>query len=190
MAASIDKFGVVCYKNFHAIWPDDSISLETLAAVLNGPVANAYVDAREGKRDVLMQTLSEIPIPDLQTGQDELIASLVHKYTEARKQWLKGMLAAEEAHETCGSLLRQIDAEVLEAYDLSPRTERSLLDYFTGQPRPGPVEFKEYFPDWFKPYIPWRRYLSEELEQASAASTLGRIPVIDDALISDAMAAL
>ena len=190
IAASIDCFGVVCYQNFHGIWPDDSISLETLAALLNGPVANAYVVARENGRHVQRQTLLGIPIPELQADQDESISSLVHEYTEVRKQWLAGILARSEAHETCGSLLRQIDAEVLRAYDLSPRTERSLLDCFADQPRPGPIEFKEYFPDWFKPYIPWRRYLSEELEQASAASTLDRLPVIDDALISDAMAAL
>ena len=190
IAASIDCLGVVCYQNFHGIWPDDSISLETLAAILNGPVANAYVVAGEGGRGVQRQTLMGIPIPDLQVDQDEAISSLVHKYTEVRKQWLAGILEDEEAHDTCGGLLRHIDAEVLRAYDLSPRTERALLDYFADQPRPGPVSFKEYFPNWFKPHIPWYRYLSEEMEQASATSTLGRLPVIDDALITDAMGRL
>lgn len=190
IAASIDYFGVVCYQNFHGIWPDDSISMETLAAILNGPVANAYVVAGEGGRDVQKQTLLGIPIPDLDADRDEAISSMVHKYTEVRKQWLAGILVDEEAHDTCGSLLRQIDAEVLRAYDLSPRIERSLLDFFANQPRPGPVEFKGYFPDSFKPFIPWHRYLSEEMERASVASTLGRLPVIDDPIISDAMANL
>jgi len=164
--------------------------LETLAAFLNGPVANAYLVARENGRDVQRQTLLGIPIPELQADQDESISSLVHEYTEVRKQWLAGILARSEAHETCGSLLRQIDAEVLRAYDLSPRTERSLLDCFADQSRPGPVGFKEYFPKWFKPYIPWHRYLSEEMERASVTSTLDRLPVIDDAIISDVMASL
>ena len=187
IAASIDYLGIVCYQNFHGVWPNDSISLETLAAILNGPVANAYVATREGKRAVHRQTLLGIPIPDLHADQDEAVSSLVHKYTEIREQWAAGALVDREAHDACGSLLRLIDAEVLRAYDLSPRTERSLLDYFTDQPRPGPVVFKEYFPIWFKPHIPWHRYLSEEMKQASAASTLSRLPVIDDALISDAM---
>ena len=187
IAASIDYLGVVCYQNFHGIWPNDSISLETLAAILNGPVSNAYVATREGKRDVHRKTLLGIPIPDLHADQDEAVSSLVHKYTEVREQWVAGTLADTEARDTCGSLLRLIDAEVLRAYDLSPRTERSLLDYFTDQPRPGPVAFKEYFPNWFKPYMPWHRYLSGEMKEASAASTLRRLPVIDDALISDAM---
>ncbi len=187
VVASIDYLGLVCYQNFHGIWPDNSITLETLAAILNGPIANAYVATREGGRDVCRQTLLGIPIPDLHADQDEAISTLVHKYADAREQWLAGILADAEGHDTCGNLLRLIDAEVLRSYDLSPRTERILLDYFSDQSRPGPVEFKEYFPNWFKPYMPWHRYLSEELEQASATSTLGRLPVIDDALISDAM---
>ena len=190
VVASIDYLGVVCYQNFHGIWPKNSISLETLAAILNGPIANAYVATREGGRDVKKQTLLGIPIPDLHADRDEAISSLVHKYTEVRGQWLAGNPADEAAHAKCGSLLRLIDAEVLRAYDLSPRTERALLDYFSDQPRPGPVSFKEFFPNWFKPHIPWYRYLSDEMEQASATSTLGRLPVIDDALISDAMGRL
>ena len=190
LVASIDYLGVVCYQNFHGIWPNNSISLETLAAILNGPIANAYVVTREGGRHVQKQTLLGIPIPDLHADRDEAISSLVHSYTEVRGQWLAGNLADEAAHDTCGNLLRLIDAEVLRAYDLSPRTERALLDYFADQPRPGPVGFKEYFPKWFKPYIPWHRYLSEEMERASVASTLGRLPVIDDAIISDVMASL
>ena len=65
ISASIDYLGIVCYQNFHGVWPNDSISLETLAAILNGPVSNAYVATREGKRDVHRQTLLGIPIPDL-----------------------------------------------------------------------------------------------------------------------------
>ncbi len=187
IAASIDHIGITCYQNFHGVWPKDSISLESLAAILNGPVANAYVATREGKRDVHKRTLQGIPVPDLHPDQDRTISSLVQQYIQVRKQWADGTLAHREAHDTCGSLLQQIDAEVLKAYDLSPRTERFLLDYFSGQERPGPVQFTEYFPSWFKPHMPWHRFLSGEMREASAAATLGRLPVIDDPLISEAM---
>ena len=43
ITASLDNEGLVCYQNFHGVWPDDGLSLEVLAAVLNGPVANAFV---------------------------------------------------------------------------------------------------------------------------------------------------
>ena len=190
ISASIDYRGIVSYQNFHGVWSNNAVSLETLAAILNGPVANAFVATREGKRDVRRQTLLGIPVPDLHADQDEAVASLVRQYTRAREHWVAGTLPEKEAHETCSRLLRMIDAEVLRAYDLPPRTERCLLDYFTGHARPGPVIFKEYFPGWFKPHIPWHRYVADEMDEASAISTLSRLPVINDPLISDAMECL
>ena len=187
ISASIDYQGVFCYQNFHGIWPIDAVSLETLAAILNGPVANAFIATREGKRDVQIQTLLGIPCPDVNPDQDEAISSLVRQYLDTRAQWLSGNVSVAVAQDLCGRLLRLIDAEVLKAYDLAPRTERILLDYFSGQHRPGPIVFTEYFPDSFKPWIPLHRYLSDELETATAKSTLSRLPVIDDPIISAAM---
>ena len=123
----------------------------------------------------------------MDTDQDEAISSLVRQYLETRGQWLLGRVSASAAHDLCGRVLRLIDAEVLKAYNLAPRTERILLDYFSGQRRPGPTRFTEYFPDSFKPCIPLHRYLSDELETATAKSTIGRLPVIDDSIISAAM---
>ena len=187
ISASIDYQGVLCYQNFHGIWPVDAMSLETLAAILNGPVANAYVATREGKRDVQIQTLLGIPCPDVNPDQDKAISSLVRQYSDTRVRWLSGDLSAAVARDQCGRLIRLIDAEVLKAYDFAPRTERILLDYFSGQHRPSPIEFTEYFPDSFKPWIPLQRYLSDELETATAKSTISRLPVIDDPIISAAM---
>ena len=187
ISASIDYQGVFCYQNFHGIWPIDAVSLETLAAILNGPVANAFVATREGKRDVQIQTLLGIPCPDVNPDQDEAISSLVRQYLDTRVQWLSGNVSAAMAQDICGKLVRLIDAEVLKAYDLAPRTERILLDYFSGQHRPGPTVFTEYYPDSFKPWIPLYRYLSDELETATAKSTISRLPVIDDPIISAAM---
>ena len=187
ISASIDYEGIVCYQNFHGVWSKGAVSLETLAAILNGPVANAFVATREGKRDVQVRTLLGIPCPELTPAQDEAIASLVRQYMNTRKQWLKGSLSREEGHETCETLLRWIDAEVLKAYDLAPRTERILLDCFLSQTRPGPVTFTGYFPTSFQPRIPWHRYLSDEMEKARASSTLGRLPIIDDPIISAAL---
>ena len=187
IVASIDYQGIVCYRNFHGVWPKNGMSLETLAAVLNGPIANAYVATRENGRDNQIQTLKQIPIPHLNSEQDEAIASLVRQYSHVRRQMISGEVSEKEVNNTCHKLLSLIDAEVLRTYDLSPRTERSLLDYFAGQRRPGPVRFLEYFPADFKPHLPWHRYISEEMHDASAMSTLGRLPIIDDPLISDAI---
>ena len=185
IVASIDYQGVVCYRNFHGIWPKTGISLETLAAVLNGPVANAYVSTRENGRDIQIQTLKRIPVPELNSEQDVAIASLVRQYSRLREQMITEEISEQEIDNMCHKLLSRIDAEVLRAYDFSPRTERSLLDYFRGQHRPGPVSFLEYFPAEFKPHLPWYRYISEEMHDASMMATLDRLPIIDDPIISD-----
>ena len=187
IAASIDYQGLVCYQNFHGVWPNCALSLESLAAILNGPVANAFVATREGKRDVQIQTLEGIPFPKLDSGQDEAISSLVRQYIETRTRWLYGSFSPGKAHATCIRLLQMIDAEVLRAYDLAPRTERMLLDYFLGQVRPGPAGFQEYFPESFKPNIPYYQYLSDETADATATATLGRLSIIDDPIIAEAM---
>ena len=178
ITASLDNVGRVCYQNFHGIWPAISLRMEVLAAVLNGPVAHAFIGTREGKRHVHIQTLKDIPVPEFDQTQQQIIASMVRQYSDARGLWLSGELVADEAHERCSQLLRLIDAEVLKAYDLSPRTERQLLDFFVGHRRLGPVEFTEYLPQDFKPYIPWHMYISKQFKEASAKSTLNRLPVI------------
>ena len=185
ITASLDSDGLVCYQTFHGIWPADTLSLEVLAAVLNGPVANAFVSTREAKRHVRVQTLKDLPVPEFDQTQQQIIATMVRQYSEARHLWLSGQLAEDEAHERCSQLLRSIDAEVLRAYDLPPRIERMLLDYFAGHPRLGPVEFTEYFPRDFKPYIPWHIYVSEGFKWASAKDTLKRLPVIPASSLVD-----
>ena len=64
------------------------------------------------------------------------------------------------------------------AYDLPPAVERRLLDYFCGHPRPGPVDFTQYFPSTFQAYIPWHIYISEDFKMASGKDTLKRLPVV------------
>ena len=150
MTASLDYAGLVCYQNFQAVWPKEGFPLEILAAALNGPVANAFVSAHEQGRSIKVQTLSDIPIPEFDLTQQQVIASMVRQYAEERRNWLSGDLRESEAHERCSRLLRSIDAEVLRAYDLPPRVERVLLDYFAGHPRLGPVQFKGYFPPDFQ----------------------------------------
>ena len=187
ITASIDYAGLVCYQNFHGVWLTTSLSLESMAAILNGPVANAFISTREDKRHIHRHSLLSIPIPDLDTDQDETICSLVNQYTKLRQQWLDGYREDLEAHDRCKAILNSIDAEVMKAYDLSPAFERSLLDYFAEQSRPGPVTFERYFPESFKPHIPWHRYLSAEMDEASAESTIARLPVIHDSVISSAL---
>ena len=110
---------------------------------------------------------------------------MVRRYCQTRHQWLAGDRPGVDCDAECSKLLRLIDGEVLRAYNLSPRLERSALDYFSGHPRPGPITFTEYFPSSFEPYLPWHLYL--EVENSSATATLNRLPVMNDPSITEAM---
>ena len=191
ISASIDYRGLVCYRNFHGIWPTGELPLEVLAAVLNSPVANAFISARGGNRYIRARSLKAIPIPVFGESQQQRISSLVGQYTQARQSWLLEETLTNEEQHPCLTLMRLIDAEVLKAYDLEPRIERMLLDYFNGHQRLGPIKFIQYFPPTFRPFIPWHRYLSEEFEEAGAKDTLQRLPVIPESpLISEALSYL
>jgi len=144
-----DKKGLVVNKRFYGIWPRGYLPYEVIAAILNGPTANAYVSAHEGKRDIHARTLKAIPIPNFDSSSIESITNCVNEYIAARIDWLSSALGADEAEKKCHRLLRRIDALVLKAYDLPPRYERELLDFFRGHQRPGPVSFTEYIPEEF-----------------------------------------
>ena len=178
ITASIDRSGLVCYQNFHAIWPKTDLPLEVLAAVLNGPVANAFISTRDPIRHVHVRTLRDIPVPEFSREHEESLASLVRQYVDTRNQWISQKLGECKAEAECRRLISVIDAEVLKVYDLPPEQERDLLDWFTGSKRLGPVEFTEYFPRSFTPRIPLHLYISDEFAQSSAVETIRRLPAI------------
>jgi hypothetical protein len=72
-----------------------------------------------------------------------------------------------------------IDSLILKAYDLPPRIERKLLDFFNDYPRPVPVPFPNYFPADFKPCLPLYHYLSMDSQQASMGELLTHIAPVD-----------
>jgi len=184
IAAVIDKQGLVATQRFHGVWLTVDMPLELLAAVLNSPIANAFVTTHRTSRDNQIRVMKQIPFPSFTTAQTEAIVSLVKQYQAYRSQWQNQPERADEYERLCGSLLGQIDALILEAYDLTPRLEREVLNYFADHKRPGPVRFDRYYPADFRPAIPWRLYISEGFRAASARRTLERLPVLRDPMIS------
>lgn len=163
ITASIDRSGLMCYQNFHALWPKTEMELEVVAAVLNGPVANAFISTRDPLRHVHVRTLRNVPVPEFSARQQETITSLVRQYIDTRTKWISRRIGERQAGSECRRLISAIDAEVLNAYDLPSDQERALLDWFTGSPRLGPFEFTEYFPRSFEPLISWHQYVNQNL---------------------------
>ena len=97
-----------------------------------------------------------------------------------------GVLKYREAEQT----LRVIDAIVLSGYDLAPRVERELLDYFNGQERVVPFQFGAYFPPDFEPCYSLRDYLSKGFSKRTASELRKRfVQPPDDVLKALAHAA-
>lgn len=182
--ASSDFQRLFFSQRFHCFWPKQNWTANTISAVLNNPVAAAYVATREGKLDIRKITLDSIPVPVFSSEEIVTIDKLVESYRAAES----GKSAYELWNENDGSsglrnLLLQIDAVVLRAYNLPPRLERKLLDFFRSERRPVPFDFGNYFPDGFTPTIPLWRFVSPDFKQCNGQHLLEAIPKITDPIL-------
>ena len=157
LAATADFTGLLCYQTFTAIWPHNPELTVPLAAVLNGPVANAFLAMREIRHN-RNASVKKIPLPHLANLDVPGLNALVGGYQQETSDSARDLI------------LRHIDATVLSAYDLPPRLERHLLDYFNGSRRQVPFQFANYFPDDFRPWFSLGDYLSDQFKHATAGN--------------------
>jgi N-6 DNA Methylase len=132
IAASLDTHGLLYSQQFFGLWPSAPLSkqdLLALAAVINGPLANAFIAIHSPAKGIRATAVANIPMPpSLPTEIGVLVEGYVSKLTDPE--------LFVENDDLLQRLLAEIDAAVLEAYDLPPRLERELLDYFKGAERP------------------------------------------------------
>ena len=136
IAAFGDADKLVCYQTFTCIWPTDGWAVSIIAAILNSPVANAYVASHEGNRDITNEIIAEIPVPLLSQKTIRFIESRVATYSEAVDSG--GLFGRKHAGDPA-EILREIDAAVVRAYGLPQTLEIELLDYFQGSVIERPV---------------------------------------------------
>jgi hypothetical protein len=175
LMAARDTQGLLATSRFHGVWPHDPSLAPLLVAMLNGPLANAFVYDHEGKRVNRKSTLVRIPLPPLDPNMLAAIGELVGE-CERR--------TSRDPALDLSDLLLGMDAQLLDAYDLAPRDERRILDMFWDEERPGCTTFKGYYSPEFAPTIPLHVYLSKEYSDSRADRTLSRLPVVDDPLVS------
>lgn len=176
--ALIDTKGLYVSTNFYTIRPKDKMySVEFLWALLNSPIANAFVHSKSGKLHIIQETLETMHLPRIHAPHElEATEHAVKTYFKAAKMLDDYDCLQEVDTEKLKQLRLQVDAEVLKLYDLAPRDERMLLDLFSGHKRAGvPFEQTEYFSRDFTPFIPLHEYLSPEFQR----STAGEIRKID-----------
>jgi hypothetical protein len=183
IAAFPDVSGLVCTGNFQCLWPKSGWSVNTLSAVLNGPVANAFIASHEGKLHIPKHTLTVFPLPLLTTSQMSELDALVTQYLAAMdgspsQVWELWQKSGDDNHTR--RILLEIDALILRGYNLPPRLERQLLGFFRGERRPVSFEFGNYYPADFTPTIPLWMYISADFQKCTADHLLKTIPKIRD----------
>jgi hypothetical protein len=133
LKAVIDKQGYPVTSNFISVRStNSSCSIETLWALLNSPVANAYAYSHLGKRHNIVGDIRKIPIPKVRSFEG--VERAATAYLAAA--------SSETASATLERLLLQVDAEVLKLYSLPLDLEQRVLELFSGRKRVG-VPFKQ-----------------------------------------------
>lgn len=143
LCAVVDNQGLTCYQNFHGIWPTSNLPLEVIAAILNGPMANAFLGTHSGTWHNQIATINQIPVPNFTPMQIRRVQALVREYSALRTQWQNTPMHNPQIEAHCRGIIRQIEGEILKGYDLSLALERELAQYFAGIKRPGPVALTE-----------------------------------------------
>jgi hypothetical protein len=169
LKALLDAEGHPVTSRFLAVRPKNAgTPLEYLWALCNSPVANAYIATRTTERNVLAGTIRGLPIPRASTEDMASVADAVRAYfAEVRPQGEALHAVINEAR-AC-ELLLCVEALVLRLYDLPPRLERQLLDYFAGHKRPAiPFAFDRYYPADFTPCFSLHEYISPEFQRSTA----------------------
>jgi hypothetical protein len=130
-------------------------SIETLWALLNSPVANAYAYSHLGKRDQIVGDIRKIPLPT------------VRSFEKVERAAIAYLTAAYDgtAPTKLERLLLQVDAEVLKLYSLPLALEQLVLGVFSGTERVG-VPFKQtgYLPKELEGSIRFSDFLQFEAD--------------------------
>jgi hypothetical protein len=157
LVGAFDETGLAASQQFSALWPTGSFSGRALAAIVNGPVANAFVTEQTTDHDFTNAMLATLPLPGRLDHQ--ALEAAVKAYEQALADEHRILYATDEAR--LNRLLLTIDAIVLAGYDLPPRLERRVLDTFNGYQRPVRHGFAGWFPADFTGYMPLHEWLTQ-----------------------------
>ncbi|MCW5776141.1 MAG: N-6 DNA methylase [Phycisphaeraceae bacterium] len=177
----LDEAGLDVKNNFAIIRPAGTGEHALyLWAVLNSPIANAFVASRTMRKHNYEGILGDVPMPlPNQRITDDLV-SAASAYRELARKRDAELATHKSAAATRATLftepepevsvtpesavrdaLLKLDAAVLRAYALPVRLERQLLDYFNGNIRAGVgCTFGDYYPADFKSLVPLHKYVS------------------------------
>lgn len=169
LKALIDKQGRPVTSRFIPVRPaTPSYSIETLWAILNSPVSNAYVYSHLGKRDNIVGDIRKLPIPKVRSFEG--VERAASAYLAAA--------SSETASTTLGRLLLHLDSEILKLYSLPIELEQRVLGLFSEWKRVGvPFEQTRYLPKELEGKIRFSDFL--QFEENWSATNRERGMLID-----------
>jgi type I restriction-modification system DNA methylase subunit len=182
LAAFADDAGLAFYQTFTAVFCNDSAFNTAMAAVLNGPVANAYLATHE-LRDNTNETLESVPVPSFTDDQLDKLHAQVSAYVRFVSSEADELGLTNRFDILSNRYLKEIDATVLQAYDLPPKAEKELLDFFGDSQRQVPFKFERYFPREFESYFSLAEYLDESFSHASSSAWKERLAPLPDHIV-------
>lgn len=182
LKAMLDIHGHALKNNLLCIRPTSAgVSPLVLWALVNSPVANAFVACDTMKRDNSETFLAELPLPrvDLRrdTGRLEAAAKQYMELASSRAASIRAT-ASNKKHSAplfespvsvatgptdaqVREALLALDAETMRLYSLPAKLERQLLEYFRGKERRGVgCTFGDYYPAGFKSLVPLHKFIS------------------------------
>lgn len=157
LEAAIDRQGVAVTSRFSVCRPRSGASLEVMAALLAGPVTNAFVYAHCDKRDHPDPVVARIPVPAL--DRLDVLAAIkeaVRAFENAARP--KEPFEPDVSPDCMRPLLARIDALVLKLYNLPQQLRKSVVDFFSTTDR--------------RPGVPFSYRLSEDLLKQGMALEL------------------
>ena len=135
--AAVDEAGLICYQSLFGIWPKGDFPLEVIAAILNGPVANIYINlTRISAPHNQKRQVEQIPVPKFTPLNLRTIVSLVREYRSLGELMRAEPARAMEYQEQRQAISLRIDSEVWAAYKLPVSLAQSILEYFKGYKHP------------------------------------------------------
>jgi hypothetical protein len=159
LAAAVDRSGLVFSQQLFGLWPRyTSIQLEAVSAILNSPLGKAFVATHSPSERFRLSTIRNLPLP---ANLPLELTALVTEYTLLLAEQERTPFRDESRLQR---LLLETDAAVLAAYDLPPRLEKELLEFFRHSTRPVMHDWKHWFPERFSPFIPLHKFISDEYQ--------------------------
>jgi hypothetical protein len=172
------------------------LPLTFLWAILNSPLANAYVYCNALKRHIYDSLIQSLPLPI--SWQDHV--SPVVAAADAYLRLVRGPdgfeLQGADGSAVCEALLA-MDAAVMRAYGLPVRLERMVLDLFrlplyhkAARRRKGVgCVFGDYFPAEFKSLVPLHKFISSGYRGSTVDQVAARMKPSKSSEVSAALRA-